>query len=222
MADKKRGRPRKNPEVQEPEVDSAPGASIEVPGLQDAITEQAVKAAEEKAAAAEAKLAQATAALESLGAQAEEARVARLGLDQAPKGRVTVRDAIAQREEARLREIQKLADAAKEGYQKLDVGIWRNEGAIKRLKLRERLAKDPDIALIRDEVPWPGCTTNGVVFRPGSVQLLPEDMWRDIQGRCGVRENQERLMLYGRPPVSLPERNLSGQAKHSQGLLPKK
>jgi len=80
------------------------------------------------------------------------------------------------------------------------IGVWTSIKAIKKLRL-DKIEEDAktlgvEPTLYYDVVPHPGCSTNGIVFWPGSKQLLPTWIWGDIQGRCAHRQEQERNFYY--------------------------
>jgi hypothetical protein len=183
----------------------------------EVVREKRAEQVEKQAAVAEAKAKAAEssaieAAVAKMQAKREAARV-----EESAKSVLKIRDAQAERQEALVKEIQKWRPK-KASENDEPVGVWKSEYCIRKLGL-DKL--DPDEELIYDVVPNPGCSTNGVVFAPGSRQLLPEHIWKDIQGRTSTRIESEKDFLYPKGKVALEPVYYSGRSASGLGHLAK-
>lgn len=110
-----------------------------------------------------------------------------------------VRNRIAEEQDAAAKRAEQLQQQLVESKDKMTgsfepIGVWQNPAAVEKLGLHKlNLEK---VELVLDVVPdhpefGGGCSTNGVNFPPGSVQLLPAEFWADIKGRISTRIRNE-------------------------------
>lgn len=183
-----------------PEVDSDDGlAPLERIRMDNEARQQQAKADAVKAAADAEEMAKLAATRAVVLEQLEDE--GRKALEKMPA--VRIRNAVEERRAAMMDEIKKWRPRSlEESLTQESVGVWKSDRAVKKLGL-DQLPLSAE--LVFDTVPEPGCSINGVVFAPGSYQLLPGHIWRGIKSRVGERRKIERNFYYPtRLPVQVP------------------
>ena len=136
---------------------------------------------------------------------AELERSGREALESIPA--IKVRDMIAERAQAAVQAAKKWSPRTVDENSE-PVGVWCSMVAIKKLNLHKLV---PGTELLYDIVPNPGLSINGVVFAPGSRQLLPQNIWDGIYARTGERQRSEENFLYPEKEVWLKTIRYSGK-----------
>ena len=216
---KKRGRPSKaDLEKRAAEAAKAEAAASKVEQeLEGSVKQTVLEAAQSDLARVKAEQAQLEASLAEQRRLAAEAHNAKEAAKSAPETKVVLRNAYEERRQAALKQAAKLAEQAKDMGQLTTIGIWTNPAAIRALRLDKWLAENGVAELVIDEVPYPGCTTNKVNFKPGTKQALPQHVWDDIYSRCDNRMRMEEKFSNGGGYVELVGNTLSGKASSGGG-----
>lgn len=125
---------------------------------------------------------------------------------------IKVRDIISERQKAAVAAAKRWAprEVPEDGDVE-PIGVWKSARAIKRLNL-DSLA--PGSELLFDVVPQPGTSINGIVFLPGTRQLLPAHVWAGIYGRTGVRQKNEWNFMFPKNKVNLRTIKYAGGETH--------